>query len=188
MGARSDIVRRKFDGASGALMNAILAAANEYANGGFRGEPIVRSHFTAGNQARYGWQPLSPKYLKWKQGTPARTKERKRAIGAAGRVVPRGAGLPVLVLSGALRDAITAGRAQVRIAGPGVVMIRWGGLPKYARFHHEGAGPLPKRSPINPSSADQKAIMLAARRYLSAALKTGSASVGGIGDGRARIG
>jgi hypothetical protein len=170
------------------LMHAILAAANEYANGGMRAEPIVRGHFTSGNAGRYGWQGLSPKYKQWKEGSKQVVKKRKAAIKASGRVVPKGAALPVLVLTGALRDAITAGRAEIKVAGPGLVMIRWRGLPKYARFHHEGGGNLPKRSPINPSPADQRQIVMAARRYLSAALKTGNAGVGGIDAGRARIG
>lgn len=38
--------------------------ANAYANGGIgMGQPIVSRHFTAGNQARYSWPPLSRGYF-----------------------------------------------------------------------------------------------------------------------------
>lgn len=43
-----------------------LVGAEEYANGGFRGKPIVDRHYTAGNQGRYGWKNLSQDYAEWK--------------------------------------------------------------------------------------------------------------------------
>lgn len=186
---------RKLANARQALQNAVMAAAKEYANGGFRAAPIVRRHFTDGNAGRYGWPPLSARYAAVKAG---QTKQLKKGMRAVGKAVPKGAGLPMLVRTGALRDAVAAGRAVIIARPDGSVTIRWTGLPAYARYHHTGSGRLPKRSPVEPNAEDRAEMIAAARRYLSAAIGTGAANVpapqvaGGMGvpggaAGRARV-
>ena len=93
----------------------------------------------------------------------------------------------MLVLTGRLRDAISGKRARVSIVSPTLVSIVWTDVPSYGKFHHEGAGRNPKRSPIAPNAEDRAAIIAAARRHLSASLVTGSGAVAGMGDGRARV-
>ena len=228
---------RKLAAAKLALVNAVVAGCEEYANGGNRGEPIVRRHFTAGNEGRYNFPPLSPDYAVWKAGGTTKTTgggaflnkkqgaalnqfmaglqgvkgaarkaaratkvaelrggraasklDKGAAIGGDGKGgVKRGPGLPILVLTGRLRDAIAGKRAIVTIVSPSLVRIVWGGVPTYAKFHQDGTTKMPKRSPIDPNAADIAAILAAARRHLSASLVTGSGAVGGMGDGRARV-
>jgi len=60
-------VLRKIAKAKQAVLDAVRHGAIMYANGK-GGRPIVDQHFTAGNQARYGWPPLSRAYFLWKQG------------------------------------------------------------------------------------------------------------------------
>lgn len=169
-----------------ACARAILAACEEYANGGNRAAPIVRRHFTKGNAGRYGWPPLSPRYAKAKEGA---TKDLKRAMRAEGKAVPQGKGLPMLVSTGRLRDAIAGGRrASITRIGPEAFLIRWPNDPPYAIFHHEGTGKMPRRSPIWPNAEDRAAILAAARRYLSAAVGTASAiPLGQFGDRARRL-
>lgn len=223
---------RKVERAKLALVNALLGAANEYANGGNREEPIVRRHFTAGNQGRYGWPDLSPDYAEWKSGGTYKTTggvaflnrkqagelaafmqglqgvkgaARKAARAAkvselrqgraASKVDPRasrgqgrppGPGLPMLVLTGRLRDAVAGKRATVTAVSPTLVRIVWTGLPEYALFHHTGDG-VPKRSPIEPNAEDRQAVIMAARRLLSAELATGTGAPVSLMGGRARV-
>ena len=145
-----------------ALLRAIGAAAQEYGNGGFRAQPIVRQHFTSGNQSRYGWKPLSPSYAAAKAG---QTKVLKAHMKLTGKVVPKGAGLPMLVRTGALRDAISGGRAKVSRTAGGF-LISWPNIPHYAIYHHQGTDRMPKRSPIEPNAEDNAAVISAANRYL----------------------
>ncbi len=200
-----------------ALRNAVIAACEEYANGGFRAEPIVYGHFTAGNQGRYSWPPLSPGYAAWKAGGTMKVAGGVGFLNKAGRKAlaafkakidtrrdmdpkvqkkinaevnakvqkeamklrgfRRGSkkdggqkgGLPMLVLTGKLRDNITAGRAVIRQVGPESFTITWANIPKYAIYHHTGDG-VPKRSPIAPNEADRKAFLDAATRHLRAAM------------------
>lgn len=232
MPVQSAALLRKVDLGRAALSNAIVAAAEEYANGGNRAEPIVRQHFTAGNEGRYGWPPLSDDYAEWKSGGTTKTAGGVAFLGArqarelagfmaglagikgaarkaaraqkvaelrAGRAASRadkaasigkgqrGAGLPMLVLSGRLRDAVAGGRAMVQIIGPGRVRIRWSGLPEYATYLHDGTAKMPKRSPIEPNAQDKAQVIASAQRYLSAAIVTGRADVGGLAAGRARV-
>lgn len=146
----------------GALLKAIGAACQEYANGGFRAQPIVREHFTQGNKGRYGWPPLSASYAKEKAG---QTKQLKKNMKASGKVVPKGAGLPMLVRTGALRDSISGGRAKISRTGTGF-MITWANVPEYAIFLHQGTPKMPKRSPIEPNASDNAKVISAANRYL----------------------
>lgn len=70
-----------------AIRTALRAGAEAYANGRAGAKPIVDRHYTAGNQSRYGWPPLSQGYFRQKAGsmvagnggsfglTPEQTKE-----------------------------------------------------------------------------------------------------------------
>lgn len=211
---------KRIKDAKPAMLNAIRAACEEYANGGFRAEPIVKRHFTAGNQGRYGWKALSPDYAEWKAEGSTKMKggvgflnekardglkalrkglRRNKIKGAAAKQAQddyinkarnfrraskadkAGAGgLPMLVLTGSLRDNITAGRALIRQTGPSSFLITWANIPTYAIYHHEGTGKMAKRSPIEPNDEDRKAVIDAARRHLRAALgMLGKVQVGG---------
>ena len=116
-------------------------------------------------------------------GRAASKADRNASVGGG----QRGPGLPMLVLTGRLRDAIAGKRAVVTIVSPTLVRITWTGVPAYAKFHHEGTPKMPKRSPITPNAEDRMAILMAARRHLSASLVTGSGAVGGMGAGRGRV-
>jgi hypothetical protein len=86
----------------------------------------------------------------------------------------------MLVLTGSLRDNITAGRAVIRQTGPNSFLITWANIPAYSIFNHEWNGKMAKRSPIEPNDEDRKAVMDAARRHLRAALgMLGKVTVGG---------
>ena len=61
-------VLRKLEGTAKALETAAMAGAQFYANGTAAERPGVFKHFTAGNQARYGWAPLSHAYATEKAG------------------------------------------------------------------------------------------------------------------------
>ena len=158
------------------LLEAVLVGCRDYANGAFGARPGVAAHFTQGNASRYSFPPLSPGYAAAKAGaTPAL----KAGMKAALRSVPRGGGLPILVATGALRDAITAGRATLTRVG-NTIVIHWTGLPEYAVYLHQGTPRMPARSPVNPNAADRARILAAARRFLSAALGTaGAVPLGG---------
>lgn len=154
-----------------ALLDAVAVGCRDYANGAFGARPGVAAHFTAGNGKRYGFAPLSPGYAAEKEGA---TPDLKAGMKAAKRAVPKGKGLPFLVATGALRDAITAGRAAITRAADRI-RITWTGLPDYAPYLHNGTPRMPARSPINPNAADRERILAAARRFLSAATGIGGA-------------
>lgn len=165
------------------MLHAVVVGCRGYANGAFGAVAGVRAHFTKGNEARYSFAPLSPRYLKWKTGAAPKL---KKGMKAANRAVPKGAGLPTLVLTGALRDAVSSGRAVVSIVSMTQVRILWRGLPEYARYHEDGTPRMPARSPIQPSAADRAAIIATARRWLSAQIGVGNASAA-VGGPRARV-
>jgi len=167
-----------------ALVRALLAACKEYANGGHRGRPIVAQHFTQGNAGRQGWPPLSLGYGLWKAGAAPALKAN---IKASKRAVPKGKQLPMLVLTGALRDAVTGGRATVRRVSADKMVITWTGLPDYATYLHEGTPRMPRRSPVALSDYDKAAIIEAANRHLSLAVAAGGQVPLGQFGGQARV-
>lgn len=145
--------------------------AEAYANGGLRGRPIVERHFTAGNQARYGWAALTPKYAAFKAGRVTST---RRNLRAAGRVVPRGGGLPMLVgpstlghTGGLLRAAVADRKHRVTQTGD-VALCHFEGLPDYSEYLHTGTGKMPKRSPVDPSTADNADLQAEMKKALDA--------------------
>lgn len=150
------------------LQELPTVAANAYANGAHGAAPIVDRHFTAGNQERYGWSPLSKAYAREKAG---QTKSLKAGAKALGRVVSRG-NLPILVASGKLRAAVTARTHQIIREGD-VAKVIFAELPAYALYHQDGAGHLPKRSPFEPNAEDIDRTAAAVQRYIDAQLGTG---------------
>ncbi len=194
---------KRIRNANAALAGALMAACQEYANGGFRGRPIVAQHFTAGNAGRYGWDPLSQAYAARKAGqAPSLRKEMKARGAVVAKMDPKvpfrsrtgiltgegsGANLPMLVRTGKTRDAITSGSATVKQVGRESFVITWPNQPPYAIFLHTGTPKMPKRSPVEPNDQDRTAIIAAANRHLSLALgKGGSVALGQFGD-RARV-
>lgn len=193
----------RIKGTKQALASALMAACQEYGNGGFRGRPIVAQHFTAGNAGRYGWDPLSQQYAARKAGQAKALRKGMRQRGAiVAKMDPKvpfrsrtgiltgegsGANLPMLVRTGALRDAITSGSATVKQTGPESFVITWPNQPDYAIYLHEGTSKMPKRSPVEPNAQDRQAIIDAANRHLSLALGAGGkVKLGTFGD-RARV-
>ncbi len=162
------------------LLNLMIVGGAEYANGGRgRGKGIVDRHFTAGNQSRYGWPPLSRDYFLRKAGTL--THQQMKAGKARGSALDKQAefssktggsfgighakNLPMLVLSGDTRKAVTAGRAQVTASlQTGLVNIRFVGLPDYDTFLHTGTGKMAERSPVKPGPTDKAEIIAAMKR------------------------
>lgn len=237
-----------------AMLDAVRHGAIMYANGK-GGRPIVDQHFTAGNQQRYGWPPLSRPYFLWKQGllsssTPAMTKKARRAIRAvvvnrkglrsalmrhakrlhkagdlqAGqklareinafdaqtkqavaeitkkvtatrkpRVVPAknvkldknagfrsklsgglvgegtGKNLPMLVLTGEMRKTVNSKQHSIRVTG-GNASILFKNLVEYAKYHHEGSGRLPQRSPVLPNAQDRAQVLEHMKAYIRRAV------------------
>ncbi len=184
-------IQKKFARCRKAVLDATKAGAEEYANGAYRARPLVDAHFTAGNQQRYGWAPLSTEYFRWKQGLIP-----KRAI-KAGRFrgskldpnaehqtvnehttgIGHGTNLPMLVLSGDLRKAVGSRTHSVAAAGDQVV-VTFRGLPKYAEYHQTGTGKMPKRSPVDPNAEDRALVLAAMRRFLDRAFGSSGARTG----------
>jgi hypothetical protein len=135
------------------LEEAAIFGANAYANGGPGGTPIVARHFTKGNEGRYGWAPLTPAYAAWK------AKHRP--------------GKPMLVARGELKAAVVDIPHKIVAGGDQAIIVFE--VPEYGLYHHEGAGYLPKRSPVEPNAEDVAEVANAMKRYLDAQLGTGGA-------------
>lgn len=173
---------------------AVLAAlpvvgAEEYANGRLRAKPIVSRHFTAGNQQRYGWAPLSRDYYRAKargivkrggravlgDGMPGVKLDTNAEFqSSTGELVGIGSGtnLPMLVRKGKLRQAVLSRTHRILAAGDVAVAV-FGNLPVYALAHHRGSGRLPKRSPVEPNAEDRGEVVKVMQRQLDVAIGTG---------------
>lgn len=81
------------------------------------------------------WAPLSAAYAAWK------------AVHYPGR--------PILVRSGALREAMTGGSGH--IFEPTPTYVRLGGYSPYGGYHQEGDG-VPQRKPIDISASQEQAF------------------------------
>ena len=200
---------RRMQQVAAALRTAAYAGANAYANGMAGEKPIVDRHFTAGNQARYGWAALSRDYFLAKQrGVRSKTKggvyfpgngktgskldKQAGFQSVTGQLVGIGSGInaPMLVASGDLRASV-AGPKHALVVGNGgdMVTIRFANLPEYATYHHTGTDKMPQRSPVDPGPADRAEIVAAMSRHVDKAMGTGGAvpvSSGPI-PGRARM-
>jgi hypothetical protein len=193
---------------SAAIRGALAAAVEEYANGKKRAVPIVDRHFTAGNQQRYGWEPLTKEYFDAKKkgivkrgqyglvlGAGVSTKGKKlskldphaqfkgKYIRATG-----GLNLPMLVNSGALRAAINSGTHRIVATPDGSrVTVYFRNLPEYAKYLHSGTAKMPKRSPVQPNAEDYEQVYASARQYIDAVLRTGKTGRQAFGGGKARM-
>lgn len=97
--------------------------------------------------------------------------------------------LPMLVLTGVLRAAVTQQKHQITREGD-TAWIIFDGLPEYAIYLHTGTDKMPKRSPVEPNAADAEEVRNAMQRYLDAQLGTGGnvAVSGSTIPGQARVG
>lgn len=187
---------RKILAVADAMRTALRAGAEAYANGNGRARPIVAAHFTAGNQQRYGWAPLTRAYFLAKQRgirdrrgrVPAvaklgngrsgvKTDPKAEFQSSTGEMVGIGSGanLPMLVRSGDMREAITTIPHPIEASKDGSeVVIHFGpGAPAYAKLHATGAGRLPKRSPVEPNELDLAEVFGVISRHMSASMGTG---------------
>lgn len=178
-------VLRKLQEAKTLAFEALEAGLRAYATGN-RGKPLVDRHFTAGNQQRYGWAPLSRDYFLAKQGEigslkkrnfrGSRLDEQAEFQSSTGELVGIGVGknLPMLVRTGLLRKAVTAKNATIEIdRTTGRATITFHDLPQYAAYHHEGTGKMPKRSPVEPNAEDMAMVQQTIQNYVNERLGAG---------------
>ena len=190
-----------------AVLDALpTVGAEEYANGRLRAKPIVSRHFTAGNQQRYGWAPLSRDYYRQKQkgivkrggravlegGMPGVKLDTNAEFqSSTGELVGIGSGtnLPMLVRSGKMRQAVLSRTHRILRSGDVGIAV-FSNLPVYAVAHHRGTGRLSKRSPVEPNAEDRGEVLKVMQRQLDVAIGTGGdvpVSTRSI-PGRARVG
>jgi len=176
---------RKMESLKVAILTAAEAGAQAYANGLGNGtarkRPIVAAHFTAGNQGRYGWAALTHEYFLRKQGdVKARTSGGNVQVHGATRVrVDKNAhstqvtapNAPMLVLTGALRQAVTEQMHPIT-ASESTAVCHFNNLPDYAEFLEDGTSKMPRRSPVHPNEDDREQVVAVMRRHLDAALAT----------------
>lgn len=167
------------------------------------GQAVVGDRFQGEGNARF--PPLSPKYLLWKTGQSKElNKQQKAAFGRGSKLlkyqtgskidkksgynVPKfSAVLPILVLSGKLRAAVTARSHDIELNGDTAV-VTFKNLPEYALYHHDPQkAPFPKRSPVEPNQSDVERIRSFATTWLSAQLGVRSNQPTAFGGGQARI-
>lgn len=154
-----------------AINDSLMVGAMAYAQKRQDGsKPIVDHHFTAGNQSRYGWAPLSKDYFERKAGVANAGAHGGNFRGSrldkhAGAIGGGGSNLPMLVNSGATRQAADSGDASISISG-GIIRITFH-LPSYAKWLHEGTPKMPKRSPVEPNDLDRKEVVEEMKRYLA---------------------
>jgi hypothetical protein len=111
----------------------------------------------------------------WKVAASHETKDRFSSV------------LPILVLSGKLREAVTS-RAHTITSSGDTAVITFKNLPEYALAHHKPiTAPFPKRSPVEPDAADVDRLWSFATTWLSAQLGVKSAKPVAFGGQQARI-
>lgn len=158
-GAVADLIR----GLPGLALQAMLRAGHDYAGNkiGSAGggtvaqgsDGIVGQRFRGAGNARFA--PLSSQYAAWK--------------------AKRFGKKPVLVRTGGLRESIV-GHGRVRLVGTLVEIVFT--VPSYGRYHQEGAGDLPRRSPVDPNEADMAAVRKSAQRHYDLLVKAAAAKNG----------
>lgn len=142
-------------------LQALVRAAHDYAGNKISGggtvsqgaESIVGRRFKGAGNARF--KPLTKQYAEWK--------------------ALRFGKKPVLVRTGILRESII-GHGRVRLVGAMVEIVFT--VPEYGKFHHEGKGRLPKRSPVEPNASDIVAVQASAQRHYDALVKFAAARRG----------
>ena len=105
------------------------------------------------------------------------------------KVTTRGS-LPILVLTGALRAAVTKRQHFIESTGKDKAVVTFRNLPIYAVYHHKPlTAPFPKRSPVEPNAQDVSRLTEFVQRHISllvARFNGGSVRVA-FGDAQARI-
>jgi hypothetical protein len=142
-------------------LRAIIRAAHDYAGNkiGSAGggtvsqgaEGIVGRRFRGAGNGRFA--PLSTSYATWK--------------------AKRFGKKPILVRTGTLRDSVV-GHGRVRLLSGTLIEIIFT-VPKYGKYHHDGEGDLPKRSPVEPNAQDIKAVQDSAARHYAFLIKAEAA-------------
>ena len=156
-------------------------------------QAIVSLRFQGAENARFA--PLTLRYAMAKAGRtfgaggrnvrhvsarPGTRANRAVAVATtAGRKI-RGQ-LPILVRSGALRDAVAA-TPTFSPQGTDVVIIRWQ-LPDYAQAHDQGTGRMPQRRPVKPNESDRQKWLAEVRKLLRAATLRGQSGQAQFGAG-----
>lgn len=147
---RADLIRTVPSLARQALVRAAHDyAGNKISSGGTvaqGAESIVGRRFKGAGNGRF--TPLSMQYAAWKA----------KRLGKK----------PILVRTGLLKDS-AIGHGRVRLVGTMVEIVFM--VPDYWKFHHEGKGRLPKRSPVEPNTSDITAVQNSARRHFDALVK-----------------
>jgi hypothetical protein len=187
-----------------------LQCGEYYANGGPGvSQGIVGERFAGQGNARFA--PLSKNYFDWKSGkSKDLNKQQKIRYGRGSRMIDVRTGskmakdstggmvsaarmtkiLPILVLTGALRAAVTARNHKVTsLRGQGdVAWVTFVNLPEYALAHHDPkkAGRV-RRSPVAPNFDDIKKVVEFARRHITALTARFNNGPVSFGDGQARI-
>lgn len=210
MDAPSHPLVRRILAVAVAMKTCLRAGAEAYANGNGRARPIVASHFTTGNQQRYGWPPLSRDYFLAKQRgirTPAGKVPATAKLANGQRVktgtsefqsrtgelvgIGSGANLPMLVKTGKTRQAIAYTPHPIDGNADGsIVTIHFGvGAPEWARYLETGTSRMPRRSPVDLNDQDRREVLDTMKRHMSAAMgSAGAVSVSQTSvPGRARL-
>lgn len=155
-------VARSLRAAEATLRRIPVIAANYYANGGAGvGQAVVGDRFQGKGNSRFA--PLSAAYRDRKIGVSKdMNKQQKAVFGRGSRMIKVSVGQrfkgiqPILVLSGKLRESVTSRTHSISIAnGSDTAFVTFHGLPIYAAYHHAPVtAPFPKRSPVEPNTAD----------------------------------
>jgi hypothetical protein len=175
----------KIEQAKERLRATLEAGCIAFANGGTgQKKGFVDDRFAGQGNARFA--PLSYDYAKAKAGNAsALRKAQKKAGRTVSRLIPvayqsntgtmvgigSSKNLPILVRSGALRQAVSAGKARVVILPTGDRgRVYFANLPEYATYHDQGKGRLPVRRPVMPNAADRARMVAVMRKFLGAGL------------------
>lgn len=144
----------------------------------FDSDEYKKIHKEAKKQARAGADYNQVFRSLWEQGG------RKRLSTGKTRTVRS---LPILVLTGMLRAAVTSRGHTVTQDGD-IAYVTFSELPKYALYHHDPkTAPFPKRSPVEPNERDMERVAEFVSRkvsVLTAKFNSGSVS---FGDAQARF-
>lgn len=172
----------RIEGAMKALEALPTVCAEAYATTKWRARPIIDRHFMADNVACYGWPELSAATLLGRLGGGKASNEAASRKGwvTTRAAVSLGAGtLPVLVRSGALRNAILT-TAFIERTGPESVLIRWL-VPDYAHWHVSGGtkpGRPPQRNFLKPNDEDLADVRQVGQNFINQAIGEGRVSFG----------
>ncbi len=182
-----------------ALMKALpTKMADFYANGGAGvGQGVVGDRFQGAGNARF--EALKEGYAKWKgrhAGDLNKSQRKNYQRGSklinvpykteSGNVVKNdgSTNLPILVLTGATRAAVTSRKTTITQEGD-VAYCRFH-VPDYAKWLQRGTKKMPKRSPVDPNEEDMERVTEFAKRQVKAYIGSGKA-ITTFGGGTPRV-